>query len=185
MDQILFTYYADHARKLHQMVDQILQKFGGLWEKDMDDFYSLANEVFADAMKRYDGRQPFDSFLHTCLSNKIKTEMTRRNREKRKLDLLSISLDTPVGDEEDTTLGDMIADDFTMERELFENREEGYSKRMRLYLCRLSALQREVLRLKTAGYEPYEIQEELHLSKKQYADCLLAIRSYRNVSLLF
>ena len=97
-DQILNSYYADNARKLHRTVDRILAKFGGLSYKDKDDFYSLANEVFVDAMGRYDGTQPFDGFLYVCLSNRIKSEMTRRNREKRKADRLAISLDAPIGE---------------------------------------------------------------------------------------
>ena len=73
MEQILITYYSGNAKKLHKMVDKILLKFGGLSDKDLDDFYSLANEVFVDAMRRYDDSQPFDGFLYSCLSNKIKT----------------------------------------------------------------------------------------------------------------
>ena len=34
MEQILITYYADNARKLHRMVDRILLKFGGIYGKD-------------------------------------------------------------------------------------------------------------------------------------------------------
>lgn len=77
---ILDSYYADNAKKLHRIVDKILSKFGGLSGKDMDDFYSLANEVFTDVLKRYDHVQSFDAFLYSCLLNKIKTEITRRNR---------------------------------------------------------------------------------------------------------
>ena len=62
----------------------------------MDDFYSLANEVFVDVMARYDDSQSFDAFLYSCLLNKVKTEMTRRNCEKRKADRMSISIDTPL-----------------------------------------------------------------------------------------
>lgn len=167
------------------MVDKILLKFGGLSDKDLDDFYSLANEVFVDVMRRYDGSQSFDGFLYSCLSNKIKTEVTRRNRKKRKADRMSISIDTPVGDDENITIGDMIADDITVEKEVFEKKEEGYSKRMLMYLSRLSSMQKEVLRLNIAGYLPGEIKEELHISEKQYADCYAAIHSYRNVSVLF
>lgn len=185
MDKILITYYSNNARKLHNMVDKILLKFGGLSNKDLDDFYSLANEVFWDVMQRYDDSQPFDAFLYSCLLNKIKTEMTRRNREKRKSDRMSISIDTPIGDDENSTIGDMIADTSTIENELFENNEEGYSRKMLLYLSRLSNLQKEVLRLNIAGYLPKEIREELHMSEKQYADCYAAIHSYRNVSILF
>ena len=185
MDKVLITYYANNARKLHKVVDKILLKFGGLSDKDLDDFYSLANEVFVDVMKRYDGSQSFDGFLYSCLLNKIKTEMTRRNREKRRADRMSISIDTPIGDDENTTIGDMIADASTIEKELFEDDEVGYSKGMLLYLSRLSKLQKEVLRLNIAGYLPGEIREELHISEKQYADCYAAIHSYRNVSVLF
>ena len=185
MDKILITYYEDNAKKLHKVVDKILLKFGGLSDKDLDDFYSLANEVFVDVMRRYDSSQSFDGFLYSCLANKIKTEITRRNREKRKADRMSISIDTPIGDDENSTIGDMIADNFSIERELFDKKEEGYSKRMLLYLSRLSNLQKEVLRLSIAGYLPGEIREELHISEKQYVDCNEAIHSYRNVSVLF
>ena len=185
MEQILITYYADNAKKLHKVVDKILLNFGGLSGKDLDDFYSLANEVFVDVMRRYDDSQSFDGFLYSCLLNKIKTEITRRNREKRKADRMSISIDTPIGDDESSTIGDMIADGFSIEKELFERDEEGYSKKMLLYLSRLSNLQKEVLRLNTAGYLPGEIREELHITEKQYSDCYAAIHSYRNISVLF
>lgn len=185
MEQILITYYANNAKKLHKIVDKILLKFGGLSDKDLDDFYSLANEVFVDVMKRYDDSQSFEAFLYSCLLNKIKTEMTRRNREKRKADRMSISIDTPIGDDENFTIGDMIADKFSVEKEIFDRDKDGYSRRMVAYLNRLSKLQKEVLRLNIAGYLPVEIREELHMSEKEYADCYAAIHSYRNVSVLF
>ncbi|MDE6530887.1 MAG: hypothetical protein K2K96_08945 [Lachnospiraceae bacterium] len=185
MEQILNTYYENNAKKLHRMVDKIILKFGGISNKDLDDFYSLANEVFVDVMRKYDHSQAFDVFLYSCLANRIKSEMTRRNREKRKADNMSISIDTLIGNDENTTVGDMIADDVTIEKELFEQKEEGYSRKILLYLSRLSGLQKEVLRLNIAGYLPNEIREELHISEKQYSDCFSAIHSYRNVSILF
>lgn len=185
MEKLLRTYYDDNAKRLREMVDRILLKFGGLSDKDMDDFYSLANEVFVTVMKKYDGSQPFEPFLYSCLLNRIKTEMTRRNREKRRADRMSVSIDMPVGDDEDSAIGDVIADDFTIEKILFENSEEGYSQRMLLYLSRLSTLQREVLKLNAEGYLSGEIKEELHIDEKQYANCCAAIHSYRNISVLF
>lgn len=185
MDKILITYYSNNARKLHNMVDKILSKFGGLSDKDLDDFYSLANEVFVDVMRRYNASRSFDGFLYSCLLNKIKTEITKRNREKRKADRMSISIDTPIGDDENSTVGDLIADVFTIEKELFEKKEDGYSKKMLMYLDKLSKSQKEVLRLIVSGYLPGEIREELHMSEKEYVDCYAAIHSYRNVSVLF
>ncbi len=185
MEQILITYYADNAKNLHRMVDKILLKFGGLSDKDMDDFYSLANEVFVDVIKRYNPLQSFDGFLYSCLLNKIKTEITKRNREKRKIERISISIDTPLPDDENVTLKEVIADCFDLERELLEEQEECYSKKMLLYLSKLSDLQKEVLNCMVAGYSPYEVKKKLHISEKQYLDCNQAIHSYRNISLLF
>ena len=184
MNQILITYYSNNAKKLHKIVDRILLKFGGLSDKDVDDFYSLANEVFVDVMNRYDNYQSFDAFLYSCLLNKIKTEMTKRNREKRKADRLSISIYTPIGDDENSTIGDIIASDFSIEKEVFEEGEEEYSRRMLLYLNRLSNLQKEILRLNISGHLPREIREELHISEKEYADCYSAIKSYKNTKYL-
>ena len=70
---LLKEYYAQNAKKIRNMVDKILSGFGGVTQKDYDDFYSLANEVFVDMLRRYDRKQRFDSFLYSCLSNRIKT----------------------------------------------------------------------------------------------------------------
>ena len=178
MEQILLTYYSDNARELHKMVDKILKRFGGLSDKDMDDFYSLANEVFVDVMKRYDGLQSFDGFLYSCLSNKIMSEFTKRNREKRKADRMSISIDTPIGDGENLTIGDMIADDFTIEKELFEKeKREEWRKEVKDYLERLSPLQREIAFLLSDNNTPEEICEELNITLKHFYNSLKRILS--------
>lgn len=184
MKSIVNSYFANNARQLYNMVDKILFKLH-FADIDKNDFYSLSNEVFMYAVRDYDPSKSFDGFLYSCLYKKFCSEMTRRRREKRKADRMSISIDTPVGDDENSTIGDMIAGDLTIEREIFDQNEEGYSKRMLLYLSRLSDLQKEVLRLNIAGYLPGEIREELHMSEKEYADCYAAIHSYRNVSILF
>ena len=184
MEQIINSYYADNAKKLHGMVDKILLKFGGLSDKDRDDFYSLANEVFVDVMRRRGDLQAFDVFLYSCLSNRIKTEISKINCEKRMADRLAVSIDAPVGEDEDLTLGDLIADRFDMENAVLDKLGEGYGKRVILYLNRLSKLQKEVLKLTVDGYPSNEIREKLHINKKQYADCNAAIHSYRNVSVL-
>ena len=51
---LLDEYYGDNAKRIREVVDRILLKFGGIYQKDYDDFYSLANEVFVDVLKRYD-----------------------------------------------------------------------------------------------------------------------------------
>ena len=183
MEAIINAYYANNARKLRKMVDKILFKLK--FDVDNEDFYSLANEIFVDVLSRYDKTKDFDGFLYSCLINKFKTEMTRRNRQKRQADKMSISLESPIGDDENSTIEDVIADKETVESQFFEENKEAYSKKMTLYINRLSTLQKEVLRLISIGFTPNEILCELHINKKQYEDCYNAIHSYRNISLLF
>lgn len=183
---MLAEYYADNAGKLHRTVDRILSKFGGLSNKDKDDFYSLANEVFTDVIKRYDNEQSFDGFLYSCLSNKIMSEITRRNREKRKADRMCISLDTPVGDDDSLTIGNIIADDFDTFEEVSRRQGNGqYHDKVSRYIARLSNQQVNILNLFIDGYKPDEIQKILGISKKKYADDLQIMRSYENIRILF
>lgn len=183
---ILDSYYADNARKLRKTVDKILHQFGGLSDKDKDDFYSLANEVFADALKRYDPGQAFDGFLYSCLANKIKTEITRRNREKRKADRMCISLDTPVGDDGDLTIGNIIADGFDTFEEAAKAQGKGqYQDKVQLYISRLSNRQASILSLLADGFKPHEIRQILEISPREYAGELSIMRSYENVKILF
>ena len=183
MEKIIISYYEDNAKKMRTMIDKIL--FRLKFNVDNEDFYSLGNEVFLDVLNRYDGKQDFDGFLYSCLVRRFKTEMTRRNRYKRQADRMAISIDSPVGEDENMTLSDIIADKDTIEKIFFEENEDAYSAEMQRYLSRLSILQREVLRLISIGFNPNEILTELHINKKQYEDCYQAIHSYKNISLLF
>lgn len=184
--QILNAYYADNAKKLHRVVDRILSKFGGLTYKDTDDFYSLANEVFADVLKRYDYEQSFDGFLYSCLSNKIMSEITKRNREKRKADRMSISLEVTNDKGEDYSLLDCLASDFDTFEEASKCQENGqYQDKVQQYISRLSNQQVNILNLLIDGYKPFEIRRILEISKNEYVNNLSIMRSYENVKILF
>ena len=174
-------YFKNDGKVLYGLIDKVLFKLK--FDVEKSDFYSLGSEIFLDALCRYDETQDFNGFLYSCLINKFKTEMTRRNRQKRQCDNNSISIDTPIGDE-NFTIGDTISSKSTIEKEFFEEREECYSKEMCRYLGRLSELQKEVLRLIGIGFMPSEILEELHINQKMYEDCYQAIHSYRNISVL-
>lgn len=186
LQPILDTYYADNAKKLHKVVDRILSRFGGLSDKDMDDFYSLANEVFADIMKKYDDSQSFDGFLYSCLSNKIMTEITKRNREKRKADRMAVSLDATNDSGEECCLLDFISSDFDTFEEVAKRQEGGqYRDKVKQYVSKLSNRQVNILNLLIDGYLPIEIQLILKISSKEYSEDLKIMRSYENVKILF
>ena len=100
-DKILDGYYKDNAPEGGAIVDKLLRRFW--WhipKKIMMIFTVIANAVFAGALKQYDAARDFDGFLYSCLSNRIKTEITRRNRIKRRADMTAISIDTPIGGRE-------------------------------------------------------------------------------------
>ena len=118
----------------------------------------------------------FDTFLYSCLSNKIKTEITKRNREKRKADRMSISIDTPIGDDENSTIGDMIASDNNIEKELFErNKKVEWRKEVNDFLNSLSPLQRKIAFLLSDNNTPSEICEELHITIKHFENSMKRI----------
>lgn len=176
MEQILITYYANNAKKLHRVVDKILRRFYEISDKDKDDFYSLANEVFVDVMKRYDNSKDFDGFLYSCLYNKIVSEIKKRHRIKREADRMSISIDTPIGDDENCTIGDMIADDFTIEKKIFEeNKREEWRKEVNEYLNSLSPLQKKIVFLLSDNNTPSEICEELHITIRHFENSMKRI----------
>ena len=182
-EDLVDLYFKNDGKVLYSLIDKVLFKLK--FDVEKSDFYSLGSEIFLDALCRYDETQDFNGFLYSCLMNKFKTEMTRRNRQKRQGDNNSISIDTPIGDEDGNfTIGDTISSKTTIEKEFFEEREESYSKEMCRYLGRLSNLQKEVLRLISIGFMPSEILEELHINQKMYEDCYQAIHSYRNISVL-
>ena len=183
---ILNTYYVDNARKLHKTVDRILCKFGGLSSKDKDDFYSLANEVFTDVLKRYDYKQSFDGFLYSCLSNKVMSEITKRNREKRKADRMAVSLDAMSESGEERCLLDFIPSDFSTFDEAVKLQENGqYQDKVQMYISKLSNQQVNILNLLIDGYKSSEIQMILEISSKEYAVNIQAMRSYENIKILF
>lgn len=173
-------YYENDAKRLHKEVDKILRRFCNI--PDKDDFYSLANEVFLDVLERYDENYDFNGFLYSCLENKIKTYFTRLNREKRKADRMSISIDTPLGDEDEGTIGDMIASNIDVCEEAIGGKDD--ENKIEKYLNRLSKIQRKIVELLAAGYKSTDIQDILHINSKSYKDNIKAIQSYENICVL-
>ena len=53
--------------------------------------------------------------------------------------------------------------------------------KIRNYLSKLSDIQREILSYMIKGYETKDIQELLHISKKDYGNHIAAIQAYENV----
>ena len=210
MEEQLTLYYENNAKKLHSMVDQIFyRKYGGTELRDMDEFYSVANDVFADIVKnnRYSkSKGEFAGFLYGALNLAIVDELKRQNCGKRtaKIDLMDengnkvldengkpkqisipdIYLDAPAGENEIVTIGDRLPSDFNMDRVLFETEVEC-QENVNEFLNSLSEMQREIALLIMRGYEAEEIQNVLHITKKQYVSCRNAMKSYEKKRILY
>ena len=183
-EKLLQSYYADNAKKLHKLVDGILKRFGGIYQKDCDDFYSLANEVLAHLCKTYDGKQNFDAYVYSCLSNKIKTEMTRRNRQKRQADRLAESIDRPLTEDGNTKLGDIIPLAFELEKvviDKIEGNQFASDNKVEKYLESLSGIQYKVALCISEGMKPGQIKERLKLADKKYEATLRDMKSHEKI----
>lgn len=178
------SYFENDGKVLYSLIDKVLFKLK--FDVEKSDFYSLGSEIFLDALCRYDETQDFNGFLYSCLMNKFKTEMTRRNRQKRQADKNSISIDTPIGDENGSyTLGDMIASNINIEKEILgDDTDIIMDERIERYLESLSKIQRKIIELKMQNVEVQHIKEELGLTDSQYSSHMQEVVQYEHIRLL-
>ena len=182
-------YYDNNARRLRSMVDKIVARFGGISNKDMQDFYSVANEVFADCLVRFSKEQgEFHPYLAICLENGIMTEITRRNREKRTTDRESISFDAPLDAKGEIFLRDIITDErVDVENEIMEKLNptvEKLSDRTKKYIKRLPKKVQRLCKLIMSGSSEKEIMDIMDISYKDLYEMLEDMRRYENVKIL-
>ena len=171
-----------------------------------DDLYDDAMNVLLESVLTFNenGNASFKTYLtgniHRSFGQWYRDTHLRSKRNNLELDkdgkikkdehgnpiiIHNISFDAPIGgDEEEITLKSIVPDKRTIESQIFDDGTECYSKKMTLYLSRLSQLQREILNLMSIGFKQEDIISELHISKEQYDDSYNAIHSYRNTSIL-
>lgn len=202
MEQILNDYYADNAKKLHSVVDKIIcKKYGGKTDKDMSEFYSVANDVFADIVKRnrYDSSKgDFDGFLYGALDLAIIDEFKRQNRDKRKakieveidgevkrVPVQDVYLDAPIGEDEKMTIGDTLQGNYDLFGISNKREIDDYNDNIKEYLKSLPELSRKIAELIMDDCSPNEIKDTLNLTDKQYQDSLSILKSYEKKRILF
>ncbi len=203
MEEILNAYYKDNARKLHHVIDQIFyRKYGGTANKDMDEFYSVGNDVFTDIIKhkRYDeSKGNFDGFIYGALDLAIIDEFKRQNRDKRttkieieernekgeiqkkKVSIPDVYMDTPIGDNENSTIGDMLQSDFDIDTVLLEKIGNTLDERVEKYLSTLPKIQRQIIEMKMENISVSEIKQKLKLSDQEYNKQFSQIKSFNNI----
>lgn len=200
--EIYKEYSANDMKKLRQIIYKTFSMFGGLYQMDFDDFLSRANLELWHIVESFDDTMgvPFEAYLRKRIPLKIMQEKTYGGRDRRTqylrgkngekikdesgryIELQKVYIDAPS--EEGVNLSEKLPSRFNLEEELIENSEEQFSENMQKYLNKLSKKQRAVATLLSEGYKPEEIREILHITNKQYTDCIMAIRSYDNTKIL-
>lgn len=161
-EKVIYSYYENNAKKLREVIDGIIVRLGGIYdEREREDFYSIGNEVFASVIKSYNpDKSSFLTYLTNCLSNRIKSEISRRTAKKRTADISSLDSDDAVD----------IADDTDFEEELLS--EESARK----LLDSISKVGQKIVRLRLQGKTDTDIKKELGITSRQLEDELKKVR---------
>lgn len=205
IEEAIEELYTDDQRKLKQICNKEMSRFGGISQKDYDDFYSRAGYEINLARKRYDSSKgkTFMEYISGIVKYSVRKEMTDRNRLKRqavierdeedesgniirkKEYILNLSIDTPIDDESDLTIGDTLLSDFDINKALTENTNSLEDERVERFLNSLSKIQRQIVEMKMEGIPVFEIKEKLGLSDKQYNRHCNELKSFTNISILY
>ena len=198
MDQIeavIEELYANNESKLHQLCQKEMKKFGGIYQKDYDDFYSRAGYEIALAKKNYNPLKGNGmEYIAGIIRFSILKEMRDRNRRKRQIIvemeegreyLSDIFIDMPVEEESKGIVGEMIPSGFNLEETILEKMEGYEDKRIEQYLNHLPKVQREILEMKMESIPVSKIKEKLGLSDKLYKEYCKELKSFSNMCILY
>ncbi len=200
MDEILNRYYENNAKKLCSVVNRIFyKKYGGIADKDMEEFYSVANDVFADIIlhERYDSSKgEFDGFLYGALDLAIIDEFKKQNRDKRrtKIEVMDketgllrrvpvpdVYMDAPLGKDGNATVGDMLPSQFDIEAAFLEKGGNDYDENTKKFFNSLSKVQRQIIKMKIEGMSSSEMKEKLGLNDTQFTKNCNELKTYRHI----
>ena len=165
IEAIINELYANNAFKLRKMCNKEMMRFGGIFSKDFDDFYSRVGYEISLVKKKYENepcpfnRKAFMDYIAGVVKLSIWKEMTYKNRSKRQLTIKNeekdengnvvitkvfvpnLSLDAPISDEDDSTLSDLIASNIDIEKEILESDKDIVAnEKIERYLNSLSKL---------------------------------------------
>lgn len=205
IEEAIKELYANDGRKLHNMCQKEMSKFGGISQKDYDDFYSRVGLEISQAIGKFDSSKgkSFMEYISGIVRFSVWKEMTDRNRGKRKIFVereggeeigegrtvreyvSDVSIDTPIGEEDGLTLGDTLPLEFDLEAVALEHVGGIYDEKVERYLSGLSKIQRQIIEMKMEELPAHEIMEALGLGRREYERQCHGLRSFANISVLY
>ncbi len=186
MESVIDFYCRDEQKELKKLVYPMMIRFGGISQKDYDDFYSLAALTLWQTTKSYNEKKgiPFKKYFQTCLIKKFHTMMSRRNTMGRTSDRLADSLEAPIGDD-GKVLSDILISEFNLEEEVFGRADCFSEERVERFLENLSDIQRQIVEYKMKEIPVKEIKKSLGLTNKQYENHMKSIKQNRLIAIIF
>ena len=126
----------------------------------IDEYYGIAAEALCDVIENVDYRSICDTYIITCIRNRILNYMRDLKSKKRGGDSDICSLDAPLQEDPDATLHDIIASE-----NIFEKNSK-FRVQIDSILCLLNYREKLVLARLIDGHSCDEISKDLHTSRQ-------------------
>lgn len=188
-------YYKNDRKKLKYIINNVLRKFGGI--ENMDDYYSIGDEIFCNALINFNGKGKFNGYLAMCLQRKLYSAVTSNNRKKRCAYELYRSDDGSVATRyiKDVSLDAAIENEETDEKCFLKDiigREDDYpilseglfSKSLIRYIQSLPNKTKVIAHMIMDGLDEEDICEKLSMDSAEYNIHLGIMRLYENKKII-
>lgn len=188
-------YYKNDRKKLKYIINNVLRKFGGI--ENMDDYYSIGDEIFCNALINFNGKGQFNGYLAMCLQRKLYSAVTSNNRKKRCAYELYRSDDGSVATRyiKDVSLDAAIENEETDEKCFLKDiigREDDYpilseglfSKSLIRYIQSLPNKTKVIAHMIMDGLDEEDICEKLSMDSAEYNIHLGIMRLYENKKII-
>lgn len=187
--ETLEKFSENDMRKIKYISNKILEKIGGIYQMDYDDFYSIANTELYKLAKKYNEQvgATFEQYYITCLKNKFKTELTRRNRQKRIPIKNVIYIDVLIEDEKTiskNSFHNTICDDYNLEQDVCNRIDGDSSEGFYKFINSLHGKQKLVAELISKGYESQDIKHILNISTAELHNAIDSLKSFETITKL-
>ena len=162
------------------------RKFRSMYENakmDYDDFESLAGFELSKAMINFNpDKSNIFTYATGVITKKAMTELRNcTQRDKRK----ALHIAEGIDDFNKYIVENIECNIIRDYSKNLESQKDDMSIKMKKYLSRLSKLQIEILFAMSEGYTNEEIIARFKITTKEMTDACSAIKSYRNISILF
>lgn len=198
MMAVVNSYMENDMRKLKKICHKVW--YGKFDRSDYDELYDVAVDCLIETLITYNNEKArLETFLVGNIMRKTSTWMRDNKYRLKRQNLLkdengklildekgnpqivmNVSLD--MNTDEVINIKDNLPSRENVEKEIFS---EEYTDKVELYLQQLPRKQERVARLLSQQYAKDEILEILHITASEYNDCLVGLRKYEYISILF